>query len=1529
MLRYIITSLLVHFSLLASGQGKLLFHENFDAPSKADSVFNNPYQSGMWSRDSTLSVSGNSSYHIDGDQGISGSFTTANIYIKPSQSSPFSPPYMAVRLKFKQIGKMLSPYNRGIVEYSTTNGYSWNTLPESSYLGSSTSYLYTFDDKSYPDWRTGTFATPDSTWWKPEEFLIHNIPHTSDSIRFRFTANFTTYHPGPDPYAAGWYIDDILVYGDSCENDRPTLTLHPNYNCVTSIGPVLRDSTGGHNISVIANDYTTKHGTGYGSGVDSVMLYYSINGGSFLSQKMQYSSNLLHRYNIVGVYPGDTVRWYVEAEDRCQSGIVRLPETQQTYFTFWPVASGRCQLPNCQRLNTIASFPYYENFEGPQWQASNNGGRGNFPQNVPVNWTLAPNANISYGWGVQSSSFNIQAGPAKDHTSGSGKYLFARSNGQFALNTATFFTSPCIDLGDSIPKAFSFYYHAYGSDLGELKIHVDTGLNTPSYWSGYLKLKGEQQTSSADPWRKAYVDLSPFIGKNINLKINYVKTKTGINQNFAIDDLAIENLHQYDAAPLELLSPSVNGCNTSPAVVSVSVLNIGSQPLSQIPLAYSYGSTIYRDTLFPTTPLASMATDTLAFSLGINLGFNTEKLKVWCELQGDNNAENDTLIHIISPQTPLVNTFPIFIDFENATIGNSGIASELNNPNFFIPTDNSTQDSIQWTVNQGSIIDKVQSPKHALGKSGKYLTFSDYNTSSGTEYLEIRSTCLDISSLTNPLFSMAAYIPSNHTAELWIKGDTSSWAKVTSFTPPSTLKSRDYFRVYKFSLSSWNQMANYAGQNIRLALRTKRSGEAYNIYIDNIEIGNGSLYDYGIAGVEPMQHALLTTQANFDFKIIANQYSGASQSSASQLNVQMEFKQICDTFAASITTPQASITLNAGNITTAIDSSYSFTVPSNLSPGRYACKAWTNHPQDINNLNDTLYFELTVQEPIDLPYFNDFETCENLISISGEYSQWQITTPQKTELSSAYSGNKSAITNSKSFTIGGKKEYLTLPPFANLDSLAGVELQFWHQYTFGRNGKGYIEYYAGNGVWNKLGNYVNYGTNWTNLVNPAQEFIGHNGNWVQTSYPLDPIIGNGEEIIRFVSETDAAPGWAIDDINIYVPKQNSASPAGLASLEPPKAGKNDFLLFVQNTAAQKLTKVEVEVYVDGVLRVDSAYNFSPLDPGKTRFIPTPISINLTQSSTAIMVVTKKPNNRIDEKPNDDTLHLPLTILPDLASLPYCYDFENSDELIPFDGVYGIYDTNWVRGIPAKSNINGNGNSSNSWYTNANENYDSLLHVFLYSPVMPVLPNSCYSLSLLHNYDTEYNFDGGNIEYRTNTNSSWKTLGSYGDSTWYNTPYLQSLVQVQPGFSGNSNGWLRDSVYFKTLNEDSLQFRIQFASNANISGNGWAVDNICLKPTPSHCSGVALDEFNKDNSVFKLYPSPARHSLVLELSQNKTLAHYNAAIYDIQGNEIQRIDLENCNLNHFTVNIQRLAAGIYLVGLQDETGAFIIQKFIKE
>lgn len=1524
MFRYSITLLIVAFSLLASGQGTLLFHENFDAPSNADSVINNPYYFGMWGIDSTLSTSGNLSYQVDGYQGISSSFTTPNIYIKQGQSPPFTP-YKAVRLKFNHIAKMLNPYNNGIVEYSTTNGYIWKTLPKSSYLGSSNSYTDRFDDTSYPEWQYATFASPDSTWWKQEEFLIHSIPGNYDSIKFRITANFSSFQPGPTTYAAGWYIDDILVFGDVCENDPPSLKLHQSSGCHIPIGPVLQDSVGGHHIIVVANDYLTIHGSGYGSGIDSVMLYYSINGGSFLSQKLQATSNFKHHYDILGIYPGDTVRWYVEAEDRCQSGLVRLPEKQQTYFTFWPVFSGRCQLPNCQRLNTIASFPYYENFEGTQWQANNSGGRGNFPNNAPVNWNVYPNGSKGYGWGVQTSTYNLLAGPAKDHTSGSGKYLFARSDGQFALNTATLLTSPCIDLGDSIPKVFSFYYHAYGSDVGELKIHVDTGLSTPSYWSNYVTIQGEQQTSSADSWHKAYVDLSPFAGKNINLVISYVKRKTGFLQNFAIDDLAIENLQPYDAAPLALLSPSVDGCNSSPSVVSISVLNLGSQALSEVPLAYSYGSTIYRDTLSLTAPLASMAIDTFTFSQTFNLGLNTKKLKIWCELQNDSNADNDTLMELMSPQTPVVSSFPIFIDFENATTGS---ASELNHPNFFITTDNSSQDSIQWSVREENIIDKIKSPKHTLGKSGKYLTFSDYNTSSGTEYLEIRSTCLDFSALTNPSFSMAAYIPRNRTLELWIKGDSTSWDRVTSFSRPYPLKSRDYFRVYKFSLQSWSQMSNYAGQNVQLALRTKRFGGADDFYIDNIEISNGNLYDYGITGAEPIQHALLTTQSNFDFKIAVNQYSGAPPASATQLNVQMEFKLLCDTTAASITTPQASITLNAGNITTVLDSSYSFAVPSNLTAGRYSCKAWTIHQQDINPHNDTLYFELTVQAPVTLPYFNGFETCENLISSSGEYSQWEFLTPQKTGISSAYSGSKAAITNAHSFTVGGKKEYLTLPPFENMDTLAGVELQFWHQYTFG-SGKGYIEYYAGNGVWNKLGNYVNHGTNWANLVNPAQEFIGHYGDWVKTTYPLDQIKGNGEEIIRFVSETDGAPGWIIDDINIHVPKQNSVSPIGLASLEPPKAGKNDFLLFVQNTAVQKLTQARVKVYVDGVLQVDSAYSFSSLDFGKTRFLPYPINLNLTQSSAAIMVVTEKPNNKIDEKPEDDTLHLPLTILPALGNLPHCFDFENSHDLIPFDAVYGVYDTNWVRGTPAKTNINGTGNPSNSWYTNTSENYDSLLHIFLYSPVVPILPNSCYTLSLLHSFDTEYNFDGGNIEYRTNTNPVWEVLGSYGDSSWYNTPYLQSLVQVQPGFSGNSSGWIRDSVYFKTLNEDSLQFRIQFASNANISGNGWAVDDVCLKPTPSACSGVSLDELKKAYSVLKLYPSPASNSLTIEISPNKILANYNATLYDIQGNVVEHINLENCNSNHLNIDIERLAAGIYVLGLQDETGAFIIRKFIKE
>ena len=650
-----------------------LFHENFNLPSGADSVSNGSVpqsSSKIWQTDTSTALGSDQFYHIKGEQGITNYFQT-NVIDITGQAF--------IRIRFRHISKQNSP-NSGELVYSLDNGVNWSHPLQSYYFGNANSHA-SFSDNSYPEWQPGLFLNPDSSWWKNEHYIIPNSSNdTKLIIRFR---NFTSQQAqGPVPYMAGWFVDDINVEGLSCEPFAPDLQLDEVHLCTNPTGPVLIGSTQNHRVSVIADDQSL---TSLSSGIDSVTLFWSVNKGAFSSLNLVSNSNNRYYNYIPAITITDTVRWYVKAWDNCSSETV-LPKSPLNYFNFWLSDTNRCVLQSCNLLNIISSFPYTEDFEGPQWVEGFNGNRGSFSPNKPVKWAINPSlAGSSWGWGIQSSSHSSEFGPAKDHSeTGTGKYLFAATNLQ-QVNQSTSFTSPCIDLTDSLPKLMSFFYHAFGEDTGELKVHIDTGRTSSSYWSGYLKIIGEQNESSISPWKKAYIDLSPFSGKIIKVLINYVKKNAGSNQGWALDDFSIENLPGTDIALTSIISPKSNVFgNTASTMVQVTVQNLGEQTLSQIPIAYLNGTIIVRDTVFPSSPLKTMSLDTVAFTTPLSLTSHNTWLKIWTELATDQNNQNDTLVVNIPPYLPVINSFPLFIDFENSSTASNSNNGLLNHSGFFL-----------------------------------------------------------------------------------------------------------------------------------------------------------------------------------------------------------------------------------------------------------------------------------------------------------------------------------------------------------------------------------------------------------------------------------------------------------------------------------------------------------------------------------------------------------------------------------------------------------------------------------------------------------------------------------------------------------------------------------------------------------------------------------------------------------------------------------------------------------------------------
>jgi hypothetical protein len=203
-----------------------------------------------------------------------------------------------------------------------------------------------------------------------------------------------------------------------------------------------------------------------------------------------------------------------------------------------------------------AAYPYSQTFDS--WtNCSTAWGCSTVTCALQDNWYNLPydtEKGDSTEWRTYSgSSPTGGTGPSSDHTSGSGKYLYIETSGSSngdvnngcQLHEAQVL-SPCIDLSTASKPELSFWYHAYGSSIGEL--HVDVLVDGVWIEDVINPIQGDQGNS----WIKVASEskLLPYVGKTIILKFRGINGG-GFNGDLAIDDITVQ---ENAALPVELIS---------------------------------------------------------------------------------------------------------------------------------------------------------------------------------------------------------------------------------------------------------------------------------------------------------------------------------------------------------------------------------------------------------------------------------------------------------------------------------------------------------------------------------------------------------------------------------------------------------------------------------------------------------------------------------------------------------------------------------------------------------------------------------------------------------------------------------------------------------------------------------------------------------------------------------------------------------------------------------------------------------------
>ena len=147
----------------------------------------------------------------------------------------------------------------------------------------------------------------------------------------------------------------------------------------------------------------------------------------------------------------------------------------------------------------------------------------------------APNWVAFESTGSNSNSFNT--GPHYDHTfwgSPGGVYMYLECSGGSQGDTAGLVSVP-VDLSGVSNPQLDFYYHMYGSNMGNLYV----GMNSGSGWTYIDTLIGQQQNSGTDTFRLRTVPLSGATGVT---RIKFIGERgSSFESDMSIDDVMITN----------------------------------------------------------------------------------------------------------------------------------------------------------------------------------------------------------------------------------------------------------------------------------------------------------------------------------------------------------------------------------------------------------------------------------------------------------------------------------------------------------------------------------------------------------------------------------------------------------------------------------------------------------------------------------------------------------------------------------------------------------------------------------------------------------------------------------------------------------------------------------------------------------------------------------------------------------------------------------------------------------------------------
>ncbi|MEO8150753.1 MAG: T9SS type A sorting domain-containing protein [Bacteroidia bacterium] len=606
-----------------------------------------------------------------------------------------------------------------------------------------------------------------------------------------------------------------------------------------------------------------------------------------------------------------------------------------------------------------------------------------------------------------------------------------------------------------------------------------------------------------------------------------------------------------------------------------------------------------------------------------------------------------------------------------------------------------------------------------------------------------------------------------------------------------------------------------------------------------------------------------------------------------------------------------------------------------LSGGFDIC-AYTDLSADGDHSNDTTCTQ-AVGVPTFIPTYTDnFDGVNNGWTTNTLFpgTQWELGTPSYGTTSSSHSAPNCWDVNLAS-QYQNQANCELISPFFDFINVINAEVSFWLNINAEGNWDGVRLDYSGDGgsTWNIVGSIgCTSCLNWYgSTINSSGGLPAWNGNLGSWFFAKDSDLTFLNQnplpvVFKFVFTSDFSVLWdgaSVDDFMLYKPISITAAtnllyPANNILTPGPQNIVGRYL----NKGTTPLTKVLLSLVIDGVLHVTDTID--PIPGGQLNLNASALHTfslpwNASPGQHNLCIYTSSPNFTPDLDNGDDTTCTVLTVFDSTSIYPYCNGFESGPQWVALNSVNYTPTSSWQIGTPLKTNIVGAHSGANCWVTNLVSEYPNQDNSSLFSPVFNVEANKCYELSFFHNADMDLFNDGGIVEYTLDSAKTWTQLGEGGDYlNWYNSTYIAAFGGPTPhaGWTGSFGGWVQSIHNWPCTQTGQVIFRWRFASDQSNTADGWAIDDVCFKETPSPCI-TAIGEIPANG--FYLYqntPNPANGNTDIAFSLPKS-GKAVMTITNLVGQIVAQPVNENLSEGRHAVdlNAKDFAPGIYYYTLK--------------